>query len=62
MEYAYSIVFTFVTPPFPTENHGNPRKSLVNSIFELEKSRKKENYGVSYENLGTPQKTLKQLF
>ena len=29
----YSIVRTFVRPPFPAENHGKPRKSLVNSDF-----------------------------
>ena len=45
--YFNSIVRTFVTTPSPTENPGKPRKSLVNSDFELEKSRKKENYDVS---------------
>ena len=39
--FTYSIVRTFVTSPFPTENPGKPWKSLINSDFELEKSGKK---------------------
>ena len=48
MPVFYSIVRTFVTPPFSGGKPGNPRKSPANTFFLQEKyGKKKENYGVS---------------